>query len=96
MSYLDIAKKAQAKLKQEQKDSPAPLLDASEGRIIAVQICSNVLEAHIWLAFDDEFRPDDGLAVFYPDDLPFLKDKDVQTLKWIHEAKLKVGGRVRQ
>ena len=62
--------------------------DLTEGRIVAVEICSNVLEAHIWLAFDDSFNPGDGLAVFYADELPFFKDKDSQTLKEIHKIKL--------
>ena len=70
--------------------------DATEGPIIAVEICSNVLEAHIWLAFDENFNPGDGHAVFYADELPFLKTKDAQTLKEIHKSKLVFGGRVRQ
>ena len=70
--------------------------DATEGPVIAVEICSNVLEAHIWLAFDDHFNPGDDLAVFYADELPFLANKDTQTLKEIHKNKLAFGGRVRQ
>jgi hypothetical protein len=35
-------------------------MDVTEGRIIAVEICSTVLEAHIWLAFDETFDPGDG------------------------------------
>jgi hypothetical protein len=73
-----------------------PVADATDGPIVAVEICSNVLEAHIWLAFDDDFNPGDGLAVFYPDELSFLKDKDSQTLKEIHKVKVAFGGRVRQ
>jgi hypothetical protein len=34
-------------------------------RILAVLICSHVLECDIWLALDDSFNPGDGLAVFY-------------------------------
>jgi hypothetical protein len=74
-------------------------VDPTEGRIIAVEISSTVLEAHIWLAFDDSFNPGDGLAIFYPDELQFLKDKGSQTLRKIHGAKLKLGnggGRVVQ
>jgi hypothetical protein len=72
--------------------------DISEGRIIAVDICSNVLEAHIWLAFDDHFKANDGQAVFYADELPFLATKDVGTLREIHKVKLAFGpaSRVRQ
>jgi hypothetical protein len=75
----------------------APATDPTEGHIIAVEICSNVLEAHIWLAFDDSFKADDGLAVFYADELPFLATKDAATLREIHKVKLAFGGgRVRQ
>jgi hypothetical protein len=66
--------------------------DISEGRIIAVEICSNVLGAHIWLAFDDDFKPGDGQAVYYADELPFLATKDAEQLKGIHKAKLAFPG----
>lgn len=70
-------------------DQPA---DPTEGPIIAVEICSNVLEAHIWLAFDDSFKANDGQAVFYADELPFLATKDADTLREIHKVKLAFGG----
>jgi hypothetical protein len=99
MSYLEIAKRAQAKLRQLQNDFPvSEQTDITEGRIVAVEICSNVLEAHIWLAFDDHFKTNDGQAVFYADELPFLATKDVGTLREIHKVKLAFGpaSRVRQ
>jgi hypothetical protein len=71
--------------------------DITEGRVIAVEICSSVLGAHIWLAFDENFEPGDGLAVFYPDELPFLKGKSGEMLRDIYNVKLQLGGgRVRQ
>jgi hypothetical protein len=74
--------------------------DPTEGRILAVKIASSVLDADIWLAFKDDFKPDEGeesLAVFYPDELPFLATKDAATLKDIHKVKLAFpGSRVRQ
>jgi hypothetical protein len=71
--------------------------DVSEGRIIAVEICSNILEAHIWLVFDDDFNPGDGQAVYYADELPFLVTRDAETLREIHKQKLAFpGSRVRQ
>jgi hypothetical protein len=98
-SPFDIAKKY---LEDYPAPARAPVVmstDPTEGRIKAVEICSNVLEAHIWLAFDDDFNPGDGQgqAVFYADELPFLATKDAQTLKEIHKVKLAFGvGRVRQ
>src|SRR5262245_37187843 len=72
--------------------------DLTEGRIIAVLITSEVLGADIWFALDASFDPGDGLAVFYADELEFLKSKDAQTLRKIHETKLAFGpgSRVRQ
>jgi hypothetical protein len=97
MSYLDIAKRAQARLKA-QKDPPVweATADPTEGRVIAYLIASEVLGADIWLALDDSFEADDKLAVFYPDELPFLATKDGETLKEIHKYKLAFpGARVR-
>ena len=71
---------------------PQSTTDPTEGRIIAVEICSNILEAHIWLAFDEDFNPNDGQAVFFADELGFLKAKDVETLKEIHKVKLAFPG----
>jgi hypothetical protein len=70
--------------------------DPTEGRVIAYLIASEVLGADIWFALDDSFKPDDGLAVFYPDELSFLATKDAETLKEIHKNKLTFGGRVTQ
>ena len=76
---------------------PASVSRIDEGRLIAVLIESTVLGAEVWLAFDDGFDPGDGLVVFYPDEIPFLKHKDAQTLREIHKAKLVFGGgRIRQ
>jgi hypothetical protein len=74
--------------------------DVSEGRIIAVKICSHVLDACIWFSFDPDFKPDDDeqLAVFYMDEIPFLSDKTVEQLREYHQWKLTFGPgtRVRQ
>jgi|RhiMetdeSRZDD1v2_1073273.scaffolds.fasta_scaffold367468_2 hypothetical protein len=75
-----------------------PPTDISEGRIVAVLIASEVLGADLWFALDDSFNPGDGLAVFYADELEFLKSKDAQTLRKIYETRLAFGpgSRVRQ
>jgi hypothetical protein len=69
------------------------------GEIVAVLICSKILEAHIWLSFSDDFRPADGLAVFYGHELEFLKTKTLEQLRKIHALKLGakgLGTKVRQ
>jgi hypothetical protein len=74
--------------------------DVSEGRIIAVKICSHVLDACTWFSFDPDFKPNDDeqLVVFYDDELAFLRNKTVEQLKKIHQWKLTFGSgaRVRQ
>ena len=100
MSYLALAEKIQAGLKPtHHNEAPeAVTADPAEGRIISLLIASEVLGADIWLSFNDSFDPGDGLAVFYADELEFLKNKDAQTLRKIHETKLAFGpgSRVRQ
>jgi hypothetical protein len=79
----------------EEQDAGAE--HAENGRAVAVEICSNVLEAHIWLALDDSFKANDGQAVFYPDELPILATKTPEHLREIHKVKLTFpGSRVRQ
>ena len=66
--------------------------DVSEGRVIAYLIASEVLGCDIWLALDNSFTADDGLAVFYADELPFLATKDAEQLREIHKGKLAFPG----
>jgi hypothetical protein len=98
MSYLDIAKKAKEDFRKGQSQPEPVVADPTEGRIIAVKINSQVLAADIWFALDDSFNPGDGLAVFYADELEFLKNKDTRTLRKIHETKVAFGpgSRMRQ
>jgi hypothetical protein len=77
------------------REGPEP---APDSRLTAVLICSHVLQDHVWLALADRDPYGDGLAVYSPDELEFLKDKDAETLREIHRVKLAFGGggRVRQ
>ena len=38
------------------------------------------------------FRPDDNLAMFYPEELEWLLDKSAETLQKVHETKLHFPG----
>ena len=60
--------------------------------IQAVKICSHVLEDEIWLILDRSFIPHDGLAVYYPEELPLLKTKTLEQLREIHKYKLAFPG----
>lgn len=72
------------------------LPEASEVReldtIQAVKIRSHVLEDEIWLILDRSFTPIDGLACYYTEEIPLLKDKSLEELKEIHKAKLTFPG----
>ena len=87
---LTPADRAEAK-RLADKLATTTTADPTEGRIVAVLIVSEVLGAEIWFSLDDSFNPGDGLAVFYADELEFLKSKDAQTLRKIHETKLAFG-----
>jgi hypothetical protein len=93
MSAFDIAKRY---LEQDM----AAAVDPTDGRIVAVLICSHVLAAEIWFALDDNFTPDPGdfRAVFYADEIPLLKANTAEELREIHKVKVAMGlgSRLRQ
>jgi|TARA_Y100000310_G_scaffold53544_1_gene49163 hypothetical protein len=60
--------------------------------IQAVKISSHVLEDEIWLILDREFIPHDGLACYYPEELPELKTKSPEDIREIHKVKLAFPG----
>ena len=62
------------------------------GKLRAVKICSAVLEDHLWLILDRSFKPRDGLAVYYPEELPELRTKTPEQLREIHKVKLAFPG----
>jgi hypothetical protein len=60
-----------------------------DGDLRAVELCSRVLEDHLYILFDLAFElPNKILAVYFPDELEFLKTKDIEQLKAIHKTKL--------
>jgi hypothetical protein len=62
------------------------------GTLKAVKICSAALEDHLWLVIERSYHPNDGLAVYYPEELPELKSKTPEQLREIHKAKLAFPG----
>ena len=97
----EIVKKALAML--HSKPEPAPTLP-SEGRTVealeahenetirAVKIASRLLNDDIWLILDRSFVPHDGLACYYPEEIPLLRDKTPEELREIHMTKLAFPG----
>ena len=84
-------------LAQKYLDNPIPQTQALEvvetnQSIQAVKISSHVLEDDIWLILDRSFIPRDGLAVYYPDEIPLLKTKTPEDLREIHKVKLAFPG----
>jgi hypothetical protein len=68
-----------------------PDAELPRSRILAVEICSNILQSHVWLGLDPSFDPGDAQAVYYVDELTFLATKDPRTLREIHNVKLAFG-----
>lgn len=62
------------------------------GNLKAVKIRSALLEDHLWLVLDRSFEPMDGLAIYYPEELPLLKTKTPEELREIHKVKLAFPG----
>jgi hypothetical protein len=58
----------------------------------AVKICSALLEDHLWLVIDRTFAPKDGLAIYYPEEVPELASKTADQLQEIHKVKLAFPG----
>ena len=58
------------------------------GDLRAIQICSAMLEAHLWVVWDRSFEPKDNLAVYFEGEMSLLKGKSLEDLKLIHETKL--------
>ena len=96
MDYLSIARKAESEFRQTHRGAPqveqSVISDITEGRTVAVKICSHVLDACIWLALDEHFKADDGLVVFYASEIPLLRGKSEETLRKIYEARLVFSG----
>ena len=61
-------------------------------KIQAYLIESKVLGADIWLILDRSFIPHDGLACYYTEEIPLLRDKTPEELRDIHKVKLSFPG----
>lgn len=91
MSYLAIVKKAEEELKHDSTPEAQEIREGANS-IEAIKIYSHVLEDEIWLILDRSFIPHDGLACYYPEEMPLLKGKSLEDLKLIHETKLAFPG----
>lgn len=66
--------------------------DDATGALRAVKICSAILDDYLWLILDRSFIPHDGLACYYAEEIPLLKDKTPEELHEIHKVKLAFPG----
>ena len=86
----------EARLLAEAKEAPLRAWVVEEVRegnsLRAVLICSSLLEDHLWLILDRSFTPTDGLACYYPEEIPLLKNKTPEELREIHKVKLAFPG----
>ena len=87
MSYLAIVKRAEEELKHDNTPEAQEVREGANS-IQAVKIYSHVLENEIWLILDRSFIPHDGLAVYYPKEIPLLNSKTPEQLREIHKYKL--------
>jgi hypothetical protein len=73
---------------------------APAGRLLAVLICSALVEDHLWLIIDQTFIPPDDRARYYAEELPELGKMTPASVVEAHKAKLKTqpafpGGKIR-
>lgn len=81
---------AQKYLIATDEQSPSSVVESDT--IHAVRIFSRILRDEIWLIFDRAFNPSDGVAIYYPEELPELRTKTAEQLREIHKAKLAFPG----
>jgi len=81
----------QAKMKVQEQELEAQEVRENE-TIRAVKIASRILNDDIWLILDRSFIPHDGLACYYAEEIPLLRDKTPEELREIHKAKLAFPG----
>ena len=82
---------AQKYLDASKPEMPTPEV-VEDKTILGVKICSRILEDEIWLILDRSFVPHDGLACYYADEIPLLRDKTPEELRDIHKVKLAFPG----
>ena len=58
----------------------------------AIKVCSAMLQDHLWLIIDRTFKPIDGLAIYYAEELSELGNKTLEQLREIHRVKLAFPG----
>ena len=65
------------------------VIEIRENRTIqAVKVCSHVLGDEVWLILDHSFTPQDGLAAYYAEEIPLLRNRTQEELREIHNYKL--------
>jgi len=64
-------------------------IHGDDGTLRAALLCSDLLEDHLWVILDRSFTPMDTLAIYYVEELPLLRDKNLEELMLIHRTKLK-------
>jgi len=100
MNYLNLAKKAEEQLKRNElnktNEQNATVLEAiqvrKDGGIRAVKVSYGFLDDEIWLVFDPAFVPCDGLASYYAEEVPLLRNRTQEELREIHQYKLAYPG----
>ena len=74
------------------EEQGSQLLDEEDGPILAVKIHSSILKDDLWLVFDPGFKPEDQQPVYFPDEIPLLRNKTPDELREIHKVKAEFAG----
>jgi len=89
---LEVDDQEQAGLLAVIKDLPPRawvVKEVRDGEMLkAVKICSALLEDHLWLILDRSFEPNDGVAIYYPEELSEIGSKTPEQIREIHKVKL--------
>jgi hypothetical protein len=63
-----------------------------EEKTVGIKIASEILGEEIWLVMDPDFKPDDGLACYFPEEIEVLKTKRPEDLREIQKYKVEFPG----
>ena len=61
---------------------------------IGAKIYSHILQDHVWIAISPSFQPDDGIPVYYPEEIRNLKGATPKEINIIHLFKKELGGKL--
>lgn len=78
-----------------EKMSAIPSILKPEGmRPIGAKIYSHILQDTVWVAIDPTFQANDGIPVYYPEEIQNLKGATPDEVQAVHRVKKEFGGKL--